>query len=136
VVRGGFDALRASDLSPERRHAVDLAQAYDAAAFAAYPAAFASRRNYDVLYGVDAKGRSRAGVLEQSWRIGGASGAEVIAFEAFKRDAARTHVRCATVEIYDDACTVPPNAFLYYRGVDEHVGPLTKYAVELDGKDA
>ena len=80
--------------------------------------------------------RVRAGVLEQSWRIGGASGAEVLAFAAFKRNPARTRVRCATVEIYDDACAVPANAFVYYRGIDSSVGPLTKYAVELDGDNA
>src|SRR4029077_20844844 len=51
VVRGGFAVLLARDLPPDRRAAVELAQAYDAAAFAAYPHAFASRRNYDVLFG-------------------------------------------------------------------------------------
>lgn len=136
VVRGGFAELLASDLSSDRRAAAVLAQAYDAAAFAAYPDAYASRRNYDVLFGHDAAGHRRAGVLEQSWRIGGASGAEVMAIAAFKRDAARTRVHCATVELYDDACPIPPGAFVYYRGADAHVGPLTKYAIELDGSDA
>ena len=132
VVPGSFDTLLASDLPADRREAVELAQAYDAAAFAAYPRAFASRRNYDVLFGRDAAGRTRAGVLEQSWRIGGASAAEVMAFAAFKRDHSLRAVRCASVEIYDDSCAVPDNAFVYYRGVDPHVGPLTKYAVELE----
>jgi hypothetical protein len=136
VLRGDFAALLASDLPPDRRAAVELARSYDAAAFAAYPRAFASRRNYDVLFGSDGAGRARAGVLEQSWRIGGASAAEVLALAAFQRDPARTRVRCATVEIYDDACPVPEGAFVHYRGVDAHVGPLTKYAVELDGRDA
>ena len=135
VARGGFAALRDAALSPERLAAVDLAQAYDAAAFAAYPGAFASRRNYDVLFGRDAAGRHRIGVLEQSWRIGGASAAEVVAFAAFRRDLERTRVRCATVETYSDRCTVPPKAFVYYRGVDPRVGPLTKYALEFDGPD-
>ena len=133
VVRGGFDALLASDLSPERRVAVELACAYDAAAFGAYADAFASRRNYDVLFGRDGNGRPRAGVLEQSWRIGGASAAEVIALDAFKRDPARSKVTCATVEKYDDRCDIPAGAFVYYRGVDARVGSLTKYAVEIDG---
>jgi hypothetical protein len=136
VVRGGFTALLARDLPDDRREAVALAQAYDDAAFTAYPGAFASRRNYDVLFGRDAAGMRRAGVLEQSWRIGGASGAEVVALAAFKRDAACSRVRCATVEIYDDACVVPADAFVYYRGVDERVGPLTKFAHVLDGQDA
>ena len=131
VVRGGFDALLGSGLSPQRHAAVDLARRYDTAAFAAYPEAFASRRNYDVLFGVDGSGRRRSGVLEQSWRIGGASGAELVAFDVFRQDPGRNRVRCATVEVYDDQCPLPPNAFVYYRGVDDKVGPLTKYAYEL-----
>ena len=132
VVRGGFAALLDSDLSSERRAAVELAHTYDAAAFTAYPDAFASRRNYDVLFGRDANARIRAGVLEQSWRIGGASGAEVLAFAALRRDRARTRVCCATVEIYDAAHEVPAGAFVYYRGTDHHGGPLIKYAIEFD----
>ena len=134
VVRGNFDDLLAAGLAQQRYEAVVLAQAYDAAAFAAYPAAYASRRNYDVLFGRDASGRLRSGVLEQSWRIGGASGAEVVALDAFRRDRARTCVRCATVEIYDDACVVPEGAVVYYRGVDPQAGPLTKYAIALDAE--
>jgi hypothetical protein len=136
VIRGGFDALLAAGLAEARYDAVELARAYDAAAFAAYPEAFASRRNYDVLFGRDAQGRVRAGVLEQSWRIGGASGAEVMALDAFRRDPRRMRVRCATVEVYDDDCPVPDGAFVYYRGVDRNAGPLTKYAVELDAEHA
>jgi hypothetical protein len=135
VVRGGIGALIASGLLADPRAAVELAHAYDAAAFAAYPEAFASRRNYDVLFGRDKSGRRRAGVLEQSWRIGGASGAEVLALAAFRRDPALTRVRCATVEIYGENVDVPAGAIVHFHGVDEHVGPLIKYAVELDGDD-
>jgi len=135
VVRGGFASLQGSDIADDRRAAVALARRYDAAAFACYPTAYASRRNYDVLFGRDARGRMRGGVLEQSWRIGGATAAEVIALAAFRHDAARTRIRCATVEVYDDACPVPAGAFVHYRGVDPTVGPLTKYAVEIDGDD-
>lgn len=136
VVRGGFAALLESALPHDRRAAVALAQRYDEAAFAAYPAAYASRRNYDVLFGRDAHGRLRGGVLEQSWRIGGASAAEVLALAALRDDPARTRIRCATVEVYDDQYTVPAGAFVHYRGVDPVVGPLTKYAMVLDGEDA
>ena len=136
VVRGGFAAVLASGLAPNAVAAVELAQAYDTAAFASYPDAFASRRNYDVLFGRDAAGRRRAGVLEQSWRIGGATGAEVVALDVFRRDPARTRVCCATVEIYGAASDVPPGAIIHYSGVDANVGPLTKYAVELDGENA
>ena len=136
VVRGGFGALLAIDITKAQRAAVELACAYDDAAFTAYPQAFASRRNYDVLLGRDTTGGVRAGVLEQSWRIGGASGAEVLALEAFHRDAARMRMRCATVEVYDPAAPTPPGAFVYYRGVDPVAGALTKYAVDLDAPDA
>ena len=44
---------------------------------------FASRRNYDVVAGLDARGQRRCGVLEQSWRVGGASPAELVALAAF-----------------------------------------------------
>lgn len=136
VVRGGFGSLLDSELGADRRAAVELAQRYDAAAFASYPMAYASRRNYDVLFGRDGQGRLRGGVLEQSWRIGGASAAEVLALAAFRADRSRTRIACATVEIYDDRCPVPPGAFVYYRDVDPAVGPLTKYALEIDDQDA
>jgi hypothetical protein len=136
VRRGGFEALLAAGLPKDRCEAVELARTYDAAAFAAYPDAFASRRNYDVLLGRDAAGRPHAGVLEQSWRIGGASGAEVLALEAFRRDRTRMDIRCATVESYDEGKSVPDGAFVYYRGTDRCAGPLVKYAVALDAQHA
>jgi hypothetical protein len=66
-------------------------------------------------------------VLEQSWRIGGASGAEVAALEAFRADPGLRAVRASTVEIYGEA-EPPPNATVYFQGVDERDGPMTKYA--------
>jgi hypothetical protein len=89
-----------------------------------------------VLFGRDASGRMRAGVLEQSWRIGGASAAEVMAIDAFRRDPRRMRTRCATVEVYDVDAPVPRGAFVYYRSIDPKAGPLTKYAVELDDQHA
>ena len=67
-------------------------------------------------------------MLEQSWRIGGASGAEIAALEAFRADPALRVVRASTVEVYGEAPTPPPDAIVYFSGVDERVGPLTKYA--------
>jgi hypothetical protein len=95
---------------------------------------FASRRNYDVIQGLDAAGRRRSGVLEQSWRVGGASGAEVAALEAFRADPALRTVRTSTVEVYGEGVPPPPHAVVYFRGVDDQVGPITKYAmVEANG---
>ena len=133
-VRGGFEALLGLDLPEDVRPAVAQARAYDAAAVACFPGLIASRRNYDVLRGLDGEGRWRSGVLEQSWRVGGASGAEVAALEAFRADPALRTVRTSTVEVYGEGVPPPPHAIVYFRGVDDQVGPITKYAmVEANG---
>ena len=93
---------------------------------------FASRCNYDVVQGRDGAGRLLAGVLEQSWRIGGASGAEVAALEALRDDPDLQVVRASTVERYGSGVPVPGDATLYYCGIDEHLGMITKYA-RIDG---
>lgn len=129
VARGDFEALLALDPIEEARHAVAQARTYDAAAMECFPGLFASRRNYDVAQGVDATGRRRSGVLEQSWRVGGASGAEVAALEAFRADPGLRAVRASTIEIYGQRHALPPGAMVYFRGEDERVGSMTKYAV-------
>jgi hypothetical protein len=127
VVRGDFEALAALSPPEDARLVVAQAQIYDQAAMDCFVGMFASRRNYDIAQGVDAAGRLRCGVLEQSWRIGGASGAEVAALEAFRADPGLRAVRASTVEIYGEA-EPPPNATVYFQGVDERDGPMTKYA--------
>jgi Protein of unknown function (DUF3182) len=135
VARGGFEALLGLDLVPEAHLAVAQARAYDEAATECFPGMFASRRNYDTIQGTDAAGRRRTGVLEQSWRVGGATGAEIAALEAFKAEPSLHAVRAATVEEYGEAAPPPPSgATVYFRGMDERVGPITKYAtVERHG---
>jgi len=128
VSQGDYEDLLAFPLPDRARTAIALARAYEDAVFAAYPSLLASRRNYDVILGRNADGRSRAGVLEQSWRIGGASGAEIAAIEAFQRDRSQRLVRSETMEIRSADAPVPEGAALYYRGVDPDAGPLTKYA--------
>lgn len=135
-VRGGFDALLRRALADDARAAVGLAREYDAAALRDYAGLFASRRNYDVAHGIDATGRRRTGVLEQSWRVGGASGAEVRAMEAFLADPALDHLRASTVETYRERPLVPVDAFVYFRGTDAHGNPLTKYATLTAHADA
>jgi hypothetical protein len=127
LVRGGFDELLARPLDDHVRTAVVQARAYDAAAFDCHRM-FASRRNYDVARGVDARGRRRSGVLEQSWRIGGASAAEVLALEAFAADGDLHQTSASTVEVYGASDAPPAGAFVHFRGVDERVGAITKYA--------
>ncbi|WP_448206935.1 DUF3182 family protein [Azospirillum sp. sgz302134] len=129
VVRGGFDAVLGLPLPPPVRLAVEQARTYDAAATACFPGFFASRRNYDVLQGLDSRGQRRSGVLEQSWRVGGASGAEIAALEAFWRDPALRVVRATCVEAYGEDAALPPGATVHFRGLDERVGFITKYTL-------
>jgi len=129
VARGDYETLRVLDLAPAMRAAIDAALCYDRAADAHFEGFMASRRNYDVVRGLDREGRPRLGVLEQSWRIGGASPAEAGALEAFKADPALRVVKARTVELYGEGIEVPPQAVVYYRDVDPRVGRITKYAI-------
>jgi hypothetical protein len=129
VVRGGLENLFQLALTPELRLAVEQARTYDTAAAEEFPGFLASRRNYDVAAGEDSRGRRKTGVLEQSWRIGGASPAEVAALEALRADAALCAVRASCPEIYDANHEPPPRAHVYFRGEDDEVGSLIKYSV-------
>ncbi|MCK0207941.1 DUF3182 family protein [Starkeya koreensis] len=128
VVRGELDALAALDLDAPRRAAVEAASLYDRAALAHVPGLVASRRNYDVIGGRDARDEFRIGVLEQSWRIGGASGAEIAAFEAFAANPELAVVRASCVERYGAEHEPPRDALVYFDADDAEVGPLLKYA--------
>jgi hypothetical protein len=136
IVRGGFDALLQLDLPEEVRVAVAQARAYDAAVAESFAGMFASRRNYDVAQGWDAEGRWRSGVLEQSWRIGGMSSAEIAALEAFRSEPTLQAVRATCVEIYGESDPPPEQAIVYFRGTDERIGPLTKYTLVQAYDDA
>lgn len=136
IVRGGFDELLALPLEDEVRGAVKNAMVYHRAAQRCFRGFFASRANYDVVAGTDEAGRPQAGVLEQSWRIGGASGAEIAALHAFQADPLLRCVRASTHEIHGQGETLPPDALVYFDGVDERVGRLRKYAVVRAHDDA
>ncbi len=127
VVRGDFSALLARTPSGPLHDAVNQALAYDDAVRTCYPGFFASRINYDVAQGLNASGQWCSGVLEQSWRVGGASGAEVAALEAFHQDPGLRVVRASGVEKFGAPQPIPAGATLYYQGVDPEAGPLTKY---------
>lgn len=128
VARGDFDALLRLKLPPSLKSAVAQARIYHAAALASYPGMFASRCNYDVARGEDEHGRVHSGVLEQSWRIGGASGAEIAALEAFQADGSLNAVSASTKEIYGEAPELPANAQIYFHGADPDIGFLTKFS--------
>ena len=136
VVRGGFGAFGTWHVPQNVAVALEQARIYDAAASESFEGLYASRRNYDVVRGRDSKGREKSGVLEQSWRLGGASGAEIGALEAFRADPALRIVRASTREVYGDPPALPPDAVIYFSGIDEQVGPLTKYALTEAYADA
>lgn len=128
LVRGGFDALLAADLPAEIRLAVDQARLYHDAVVSCFPGFFTSRTNYDIARGRGAMGQWRSGVLEQSWRVGGATGAELAALELFCNEPDRQVVRVSCFERYGDF-ELPAGAGIYYSGVDPQVGALTKYTL-------
>ncbi|MFW7342903.1 DUF3182 family protein [Pollutimonas sp. H1-120] len=127
VVRGDFEQLLKLELSDEWRLAIAKARIYDTAATACYPGLLASRRNYDIAIGIGRGKARRCGVLEQSWRIGGASGAEIAALEAFHADEGLQAVRASTIELFGSSPRPPPGAREIYRGVDPQIGPISKY---------
>jgi hypothetical protein len=125
IVRGGFEELVRQPLPPDVRTAVEQARVFDAAT-ATFRRFFASRRNYDTVRGLDIEGRWRSGVLEQSWRLGGASGPEIAALAAFQADPELHAVRARSVERYGST-TPPPRAIVHFSGIDRRLGALTKY---------
>jgi Protein of unknown function (DUF3182) len=128
VVRGSYDDLLAHDLLPKERKAIEQALVYHRLTMAAFDGLFASRCNYDIVQGTDDEGQARSGVLEQSWRIGGASGAELAALLAFRRDPSTNVVHASTHEVYEDKFRSPPGAEVHYDDVDPHVGRIVKYS--------
>lgn len=130
VVAGGFETLLALELDDPVRLAVQQARRYDAAALASFDGFFASRRNYDIARGLDSRGRTRSGVLEQSWRIGGASSAEIAALEAFRAGAQA--VRASSLELFGEDKVAPAGACVLFRGEDPELGYLTKCVVTTD----
>lgn len=126
VSADGWDALLASASAPVRQ-AVEKALTYDRIQHDAYPGLLASRRNYDVVRGVDAGGVERLGVLEQSWRIGGATPAELRAIEAFAADPSVRLVRASCHEAHGEHAP-PADCDVHYRGCDPRWGLITKYS--------
>ncbi|MDI2143724.1 MULTISPECIES: DUF3182 family protein [unclassified Pseudomonas] len=126
VVQGGYEELLKLDLADDVRLAIEQAQVFDSAADEAYPRFYASRRNYDIAQGLDSEGQPRSGVLEQSWRMGGASSAEVAALQSFVNDPSMRAIRVSSVETYIDQA-LPADAIEVYRGPAENSDFLLKY---------
>lgn len=126
-VRGGYDKLLLLTLDESTRRAISMAREYDAAAHRCWPALLASRRNYDVARGKDASGRTKMGMLEQSWRAGGASFAEACAFDAFRQSPGLSVIWAYTCERYGNHHRAPADAQLIFQGDDPVTGFITKY---------
>jgi hypothetical protein len=127
-VRGGWDALETLVMDAHVNSAVAEATMYDNA-MSAYPGFMASRRNYDIGQGIDADGGWRSGVFESSWRIGGASSAELAALAAFARDPSIQIVGASHVEEFGMGRKAPQNAIIHFQGLDPEAGPLLRYTV-------
>ena len=127
-VRGGWEALEALALTPESRAALAQAKLYDQS-MSEYPGFLASRRNYDVAQGIDTDGRHRSGVLESSWRAGGASSAELAALAAFAQNPALQIVEASAVEEFGRDHEAPADAIIHFAGEDPQLGPLLRYTV-------
>jgi hypothetical protein len=126
--RGGWKVLAALPMAAALSAAVAAARRYDAAT-EEFPGFMASRRNYDIAQGIGADGQARLGVLESSWRIGGASSAELAALGAFARDPSLQIVRASHVEQYGKGCQPPADAIVEFQGDDPEAGPLLRYTV-------
>lgn len=136
VAQGDYPALLQLDLAAPVRVAIEQGRCFDVAADALLPGFYASRRNYDTVQGRDADGNVRTGVLEQSWRLGGASSAEIAALQAFIDNPQLRAVRASSFERFEDK-PLPANATVIFRGVDDDVGFLLKYAMveAYDGQE-
>src|SRR5690606_5328292 len=83
VIRGTLADLEAEVRVESLARAIRQARQFDAAVTRAYPGFVASRGNYDLISGRGSDGSEVSGVLEQSWRVGGATPAEIAALAAF-----------------------------------------------------
>ena len=107
-VRGDFDALLAQDVPPEIRGGDRAGAALQRGRRSlATPASLPRATTTTSSLGRDAAGRSRSGVLEQSWRLGGATGAEIAALEVFRDQPGRNRVRASAIEVFGESPPPP-----------------------------
>lgn len=125
-VRGGWEALNKLPIDSASRYAVAQARSYDHAGSNSL-GILASRRNYDVGQGLDGEGQWRSGVLEASWRAGGASTAELAALTGFAADPALLVFEASTVKEFGKARKAPPHVTIHFQGDDPRDGPILRY---------
>lgn len=126
IARGGYDQLLELPLSARTATAISQARTYEQAALDAFDGLVLSRRNYDVAQGINAAGEFVSGVLEQSWRIGGASSAEIFGLSHLCENLSVPHVLASSIELYGEHVSVPEGAEVLYQGCDADVGPITR----------
>ena len=129
--RGGWNALQAITSSHDVEVAITQARVYDEA-MSAYPGFMASRRNYDVAQGIDRAGKFHSGVLESSWRAGGATGAEVVALRRLRDEPSLQTIEVAHIEEFGENVTAPAGAVVQYEGTDPNAGPVLRYTIIKD----
>lgn len=127
VVRGDWEALRTRLRMPVAHRIIESARRYDSAAEQHF-GLVASRKNYDVLVGPVTEDGFCCGVLEQSWRVGGASPAEILALEALTADNSVSALKVVVRETYGAAPQLAADDFVVYAGEDDQGQPLHKYA--------
>jgi len=127
-VRGEWDSLDRLPMPCAVRVGVEKAKLYDEA-MSEYPGFIASRRNYDVGLGLNIKGQPRSGLFESSWRVGGATGAEVMALNEFMRDQSVQVVEVSHVEEFGRNRRPPSGAATCIQLDDPQDGPIIRYTV-------
>ena len=68
-------------------------------------------------------------MLESSWRVGGATAAEVAALITFAEDPSVQIVEASHLEKFGNDPQAPPGAVIHFQGDDADVGPLLRYTV-------
>ena len=128
-IRGGWEALeRFARTSSKVRTGVAQSKLYDEAMIE-YPDFIASRRNYDVAQGMDSRGQRRSGVLESSWRVGGATSAELVAMKMFTEDPSLQVVEASHVQVFGKKVDAPDGAIIHFEGNDSDAGPMIRYTI-------
>jgi Protein of unknown function (DUF3182) len=94
-----------------------------------YPGFMASRRNYDVGQGIDANGQRRSGVFESSWRVGGATSAELMAMTVLMQDPSMQVVEASHVEEFGKGHEAPEGAVIHFQKDDPQAGPMIRYTI-------
>lgn len=127
AARGGYEQLLKVGVVQNARSLIDVAARYEHAFFSAFPGLYASRRNYDVILGINMQGVQKLGVLEHSWRCGGASVAEVLALRTLQRNPHLSYTYAWTRERYvEQPDKARQSPYLYSLAPDHH-GYLAKF---------